>query len=348
MKKIVNLIILFIIKFYNQLYFKKIQIIGRENIPTDGAILFSPNHQNALLDPILVGTSCRKSVYSLTRSDVFKGPLKWLLSAMQTLPVYRMRDGFGALKKNQEIFNQCFALFKNKKHLMMFSEGKHHDQYYLLRLSKGSSRLALEAQKRTSNHPIYLQPVGVNYTHYRQARQYCTIVYGQPINVIEYLTSYKIDPVKTINQLRDKLQLAMEECLWIPKNDANYLNKKKFINKNNTSLPFLELKKKLNQTTNQLIPNKSSSSSQKRISKVLGIINFPIYFLVYWLMSKFKDPVFHGTVNYFSGLIFFPIWWTLGALIFFTTLNIYWSLGFFMLSLFTHFIRISYMNLFKE
>lgn len=348
MKKIVNVIILFILKFYNQLYFKKIQLIGRENIPDNGAILFSPNHQNALLDPILVGTNCRKSIYSLTRSDVFDGPLKWLLSAMQTLPIYRVRDGFGQLKKNQGIFEQCFELFKLKKHLMMFSEGKHHDQYYLLRLSKGSSRLALEAQKRTSSHPIYLQPVGINYTHYTQARQYCTLVFGQPINVNDYLASYKIDPAKTINQLRDQLQLAMEECLWIPKNDTNYLNKKKFINKNNTRLPFLELKKALNQTPNQLIPNHSPTSTQKKIRSGLGIINFPVYLLVRWLMSKFEDPVFHGTVNYFGGLILFPIWWTLGALVFFITINIYWSLGFIILSLLTHYIRISYGSLFKR
>ena len=103
--------------------------MGRENIPTDGAILFSPNHQNALIDPILVGTTCNRSVHSLTRSDVFGGPWQWFLDAMQMLPVYRIRDGYKQLKNNQGVFEQCYALLGNKKHMMMFSEGKHHDQY---------------------------------------------------------------------------------------------------------------------------------------------------------------------------------------------------------------------------
>ena len=77
---------------------------------------------------------------------------------MQTLPVYRIRDGYDQLKNNDQVFERCYELLGEKKHMMMFSEGRHHDEYYLLRLSKGSSRLVMEAQLRHPNHPIYLQP----------------------------------------------------------------------------------------------------------------------------------------------------------------------------------------------
>ena len=90
----------FIFSNYNQLYFRRFRVVGKENIPNEGAILFSPNHQNALLDPLLVGTTAGKSIHSLTRSDVFGGPLQWFLDAMQTLPIYRMRDGYDQLKKS--------------------------------------------------------------------------------------------------------------------------------------------------------------------------------------------------------------------------------------------------------
>ena len=111
--------------------------MGKENIPHEGAILFSPNHQNALLDPLLVGTTTGKSIYSLTRSDVFGGPLQWFFDAMQTLPIYRIRDGYDQLKKNQAVFEQCYTLLGDKKHMMMFSEGMHHGEYYLLQLVCG-------------------------------------------------------------------------------------------------------------------------------------------------------------------------------------------------------------------
>ena len=35
--------------------------------------------------------------------------------------------------------------------MLMFSEGGHHDEYFLQRLSKGSSRLIYQAQKQFPN-----------------------------------------------------------------------------------------------------------------------------------------------------------------------------------------------------
>ena len=66
-------IIRFIFKHYNPIYFRNFRVIGKENIPQDGAILFSPNHQNALLDPLLVGTTANQSIHSLTRAMFLAG-----------------------------------------------------------------------------------------------------------------------------------------------------------------------------------------------------------------------------------------------------------------------------------
>ena len=148
MKKRFYNFIRFILTFYNNFFFKKLTILGKGKIPKDGAIIFSPNHQSALLDPLLVGSTCGKRLYSLTRSDVFRKPFLWILDAMQTLPVYRIRDGYEKLHLNNKTFEKCYDLLKTKKHIMVFSEGKHHDEYYLLPISKGSSRIGLESLKK--------------------------------------------------------------------------------------------------------------------------------------------------------------------------------------------------------
>lgn len=339
MKKIFYAFIRFTLSKYNFLYFRNFRVIGRENIPKDGAVLFSPNHQNALLDPLLVGTTAKKSIHSLTRSDVFGGPLQWFLDAMQTIPVYRIRDGYDKLKNNSAVFERCYALLAQKKHVMMFSEGKHHDQYYLLRLSKGSSRLALEAQLRSPQHPIYIQPVGINYGNHLHARHDCVVVYGKPINVKDFVQAFQAHPAKGLNALRDILQTEMEACLWYPQNDENYTSNKHFINKNNTALPFKALKEALENPSPDLKVASKNQLIYQGIVLLFSLPNLPVHLALKYIIRQFNDHVFHGSVKYLAGLVLFVLWWTMGISGFASEVNIYWGLGFFLLSLFSLYIR---------
>lgn len=108
----------------------------------------------------------------------------------------------------------------------MFSEGGHHDEYYLQNLSKGSSRLVYQAQLKNPNQKIYLQPVGINYGHHKQPRCTLHLVFGQPILVQDFIKTDQPEP-QNINQLKEKLADAMKVCLWLPENSDNYNKLKK-------------------------------------------------------------------------------------------------------------------------
>jgi hypothetical protein len=56
--------------------------------------------------------------------------------------------GIPILKKNEAIFEGCKSLLSNREYIMMFSEASHHSEFFLQTLSKGSSRLAYEAQQQ--------------------------------------------------------------------------------------------------------------------------------------------------------------------------------------------------------
>ena len=339
MKKIFYVLIRFTLSKYNYFYFRNFRVIGRENLPQDGAVLFSPNHQNAFLDPLLVGTTAGTSIHSLTRSDVFGGPLQWFLDAMKTIPVYRIRDGYKKLKNNNAVFEKCYDLLNKKENMMMFSEGKHHDQYYLLRLSKGSSRLAMEAQLRSPDHPIYLQPVGINYGNHLHARHDCVLVYGNAINVQTYISIYQEHPAKGLNALRDKLQDEMEACLWYPKNDDDYSSKKHFINRKNTSLPFNKLQEELKKTNPALAKASSSLLFHKFMLLFFSLPNLPVHFMLTFLIHQFEDPVFHGSVKYLGGLVVCLIWWGIGIIGCSATVGIYWGIGFVTIAILSLYIR---------
>ena len=259
MKKRFYNFIRFILTFYNNFFFKKLTILGKRKIPKDGAIIFSPNHQSALLDPLLIGSTCGKRLYSLTRSDVFRKPFLWILDAMQTLPVYRIRDGYEKLHLNKKTFEKCYELLKTKKHLMVFSEGKHHDEYYLLPISKGSSRIGLESLKKFPEAKIYLQPVGINYGSHIHPYHNCTIVYGNAIKLNEFINLYEKKPVETLNKVRLKLENEMKKCLWLPNYSREYNIQKDLINFKSTKTQFKLLKKKISLKDNKLKNNSSNS-----------------------------------------------------------------------------------------
>ena len=86
------------LKFYGYIYFRDIKIYGKI-ISLKRCLLFSPNHQSAFIDPVLVASYNSGKILSLTRSDVFGGPLQWFLDAMEMLPIYRLRNGYSNLKK---------------------------------------------------------------------------------------------------------------------------------------------------------------------------------------------------------------------------------------------------------
>ena len=308
MKKLFYYFIKYTIKFTTHCYFRKIKIYGRENIPKNGGVLFSPNHQGAFLDPLLVGCNIKRPITSLTRSDVFGGPLQWFMDALNMLPVYRIRNGYANLKKNEAIFEQCKNLLSKNQWIMMFSEAAHHDEFYLQSLSKGSSRLAYEAQENSDN-PIYIVPVGINYGHKRKPFCDLHLVFGKAISVKTFIGTVDKKP-KLINSIKTCLRLSMEKCMWLPKKDEHYEDRKKLIHSLNTKKSFYDLKKGI--LHKSLSPREISKNIklQKTLIELLSIPNLPPLFMIKKILELFDDVVFYSSIKLSSGLLLFPFWWT--------------------------------------
>lgn len=66
-------------------------VLGRANIPCEGAVVFAANHLSYLDGPVLVGASSRY-MHVLVRHNMFKGLLGWILHASGQIPVNRGGD----------------------------------------------------------------------------------------------------------------------------------------------------------------------------------------------------------------------------------------------------------------
>lgn len=201
------------VDFCFNFYFRT-SIAGMENIPRKGTLIFTPNHQNALMDALGVLSVKKWQPIFLARADIFEKPLvNKILTFLKIMPVYRFRDGYQNLSKNDAVFNKTMDVLKNENGLVILPEGNHGDKKQLRKpLKKGFARIAFQAEEECNGDlDIKIVPVGMDYTHYSNVGSKLHIRFGTPINVRPLLPEYRNNPAKGYNQLIELLESGLKK-----------------------------------------------------------------------------------------------------------------------------------------
>ena len=193
--------------WHNNIFYRKVIVLGRENINPEDHLIFAPNHQNALMDALAVLFTHKGQPVFLARADIFKNKtIAAILYFLKILPVYRIRDGFNTLKGNDEIFNKTVDVLRNKNGLVILPEGEHAGFRRLRQLKKGICRVAFHAEEASDfKLNIKIIPVGIEFSNYQRYRQVLTVVYGKPVEVADYHELYRKSPEIALNELRNRL-----------------------------------------------------------------------------------------------------------------------------------------------
>src|SRR4051812_33680233 len=79
-------------------YYAQIAVQGAERAPRSGPLLIVANHPNALIDPLLVGTTLSRRVLLTAKATLFENPvLSVLLHAVGVVPLRRAKDEGGGV-----------------------------------------------------------------------------------------------------------------------------------------------------------------------------------------------------------------------------------------------------------
>ena len=207
-----------------KLSYRTIKYVGRERLPKDGAIIFAPNHTNALMDAmVILAMDHRPKVY-VARADIFRDARSAkVLKYLKIMPIMRMRDGMEEVRKNNETIECAVDVLRDKVPFCIFPEGTHQAKYSSLPLSKGIFRFAFQAQEPMPDMPLYIVPVGLRYGNFFRFRSTVRVQFGEPINVGKFVAeNSEYTPAEQMNMLKDLLDERMKKSIFYIPNDENY------------------------------------------------------------------------------------------------------------------------------
>ncbi|MBO4645209.1 MAG: 1-acyl-sn-glycerol-3-phosphate acyltransferase [Bacteroidales bacterium] len=201
---------------HNHLYYKKIQIIGYENMPPKGYPIFAiSNHQNGLMDPLAMlylYKDHRQPVF-IARGDIFKKSdfVAKLLRFLKILPTFRTRDGGrDDVKSNLATFDLAARILNEGGTLTMFPEAGHQAGKFFSTFKKGFPRVAFRAAE-ISNYQLDFKilPMYIYYTNYFSIRNEQVVVIGQPFAIDEFYELYQSEPNKAYAAMNEKAREAV-------------------------------------------------------------------------------------------------------------------------------------------
>lgn len=171
---------------------------GRENIPTDTTVIYTPNHRSNA-DPPLVGSFLKGHISFMAKEELFKNKIfAWLIRSLGAFPVSR---GKGDMK----VIDTSIERLENDS-LMIFPEGGRSKDGKVQKGHTGAALIAARSGK-------CIVPVGVVYGDKLRFRTKVTIKYGQPIDPAEYVESREEPNPRQLVKLKNRYMADIKELV---------------------------------------------------------------------------------------------------------------------------------------
>ncbi len=199
------------LRLVTSVFFRNIEIVGRENIPTDGAVIFAGNHPNSLMDPVLVIAHSGRIVHFAAKDVLFRSRLlRFFLKNLGAVPIQRRKDHDGPID-NSATFAALYQVLESGRAMGIFPEGISHMESQLSRLKTGTARIALDwFAQHEGKLPLTIVPVGLTYLHRHRFRSQVLLNFGEGIKMDEtWQKSYQEKPKDTVRELTDDLDVRM-------------------------------------------------------------------------------------------------------------------------------------------
>lgn len=171
------------------IFFRRIEIEGKERVPEEGPLLLASNHPNTLIDVLLAAAFLERKVGFVAKAGLFTHPIVGpIIRFLGAVPVERRMDGpidDAARAKNAQVLAACEERVASGGALLIFPEGTSLDEPRLQPFKTGAARIALGAEKRAPGR-VQVVPVSLVYDAPGTFRSHARVRYGEPISAAAF------------------------------------------------------------------------------------------------------------------------------------------------------------------
>lgn len=199
-----------------RLFYRRVEVVGAERIPPHGPLLVLANHQNALVDGMLLLAIIPRRLRPLAKAPLFANPLIGpFLRMIGAIPVIRRQDTGTTTVENTRMFEAAGRTLAAGGAILIFPEGKSQPEPVLQPLRSGAARLLLgaeAAQGRALDTSVV--PVGLLFNEPGTFRSgWAHVLVGEPLRLDETRARYVEAPEATVRDLTERMEGALSALI---------------------------------------------------------------------------------------------------------------------------------------
>jgi 1-acyl-sn-glycerol-3-phosphate acyltransferase len=212
-------------------FYRDIRVTGRNRIPVSAPLLIAVNHQNALVDSLIVGWVVPRRIVMTAKATLLSNPLIALVfRVLGVVPLRRVSDETRESNgppvdrsRNTGAFEEILNLLGKSGAVLIFPEGKSHNEVGLEPLKTGLARLALQARDKRSIKEVTILPLGLVFEDKGVPGTIAGVHVGEPIEMDSWPNT---DHVALTEEIAKRLRAVSEEA-GLPQPEASVVRESK-------------------------------------------------------------------------------------------------------------------------
>lgn len=203
-------------------FYRDIAIQDARRIPARGPVILAANHNNALVDALIVAGAIDREVRLTAKATLLDHPLtRVIVRAVGIVPLRRAADESKAgntntrASRNQGAFEAIVDSLAQGGIILIFPEGISHSGPMLAPLKTGCARMAIQAVEQ-GVEGLSIVPVGLTFEEKGRPRSRVAVLVGEPIPVTREIAA---DP-DAVGRITGALDAGLRDVtLNVPSHD---------------------------------------------------------------------------------------------------------------------------------